>query len=324
MMLQLVNLSNYRLDGEFIHNDARCLQAFLNHYHLDGLEMIFVQPWDERIYKKQWIQGAHLRFWPCWLDFWRGNRLALLREFGSDDRIMACFGGLTRESWLDLYRQNIHLAARAGAKYLVFHVSNARSPELFSWQFSASDREVIEATIEIINEIADVIPPETVLLFENLWWPGLTLRNRELTEKLLTEVKFCNVGIMLDTGHLMNTNLHLATEKQGVDYILQTLRELGPSGSYVKGIHLHQSLSSDYVRKSRDFAPKDQYTAQDVMSHVLKIDEHLPFTTPEVRRIIDYVQPDYLVHEFVQASLNDWVRKIVCQQQALQMGNTYL
>ncbi|MBU2702754.1 hypothetical protein Ga0466249_003889 [Sporomusaceae bacterium BoRhaA] len=322
-MLQLTNLSNYYSDGEFVHHNAECLQAFLNHYHLDGLEMIFVEPWDEHIYKKQWIQGVHLRFWPCWLDFWRGNRPALLREFGSDDQIRVCFGGVTRDAWLDLYRRNIRLAVRAGAKYLVFHVSNARSPELFSWKFSASDGEVIEAAIEIINEIADVIPPETTLLFENLWWPGLTLRNPELTEKLLTGVKPRNVGIMLDTGHLMNTNLHLATETQGVDYILQTLRELEPYDRYVKGIHLHRSLSSVYVRKSRNFPLKDKYTPQDVMSHVLKIDEHLPFTTPEVRRIIEYVQPDYLVHEFVQASLNDWVQKIVCQQQALRMGTVY-
>lgn len=322
-MLQLANLSNYQSDGEFVHHNAECLQAVLNHYRLDGLEMILVEPWDERIYRKQWIQGVHLRFWPCWLDFWRSDRLALLREFGSDDQIRACFGGLTRDTWLDLYRRNIRLAVRAGAKYLVFHVSNARSPELFSWQFSASDGEVIKAAIEIINEITDAIPPEITLLFENLWWPGLTLRNRELTEKLLTEVKTCKVGIMLDTGHLMNTNPHLATEEQGVDYILKTLRELGPCGCYVKGIHLHQSLSSEYVRKSIGFPLKDKYAPREVMSHVLKIDKHLPFTTPEVRRIIDYVQPDYLVHEFVQASLNDWVQKIACQQQALQMGTVY-
>jgi hypothetical protein len=61
----------------------------------------------------------------------------------------------------------------------------------------------------------------------------------------------------------------------------------------------------------------------DVMRHVMKIDEHLPFNTPEVQRIIDYIQPEYLVHEFIYSSLQEWGTKISQQQQALEKGSGY-
>lgn len=315
-MLQLVNLSNYVTDRELIHNNAECLQAFLHHNQLDGLEMMFCSPWDWQVHRREWIQGVHLRFWPSWLDFWQGNQQELLKQFGSEAQIAACYGGLTRTAWLDQYRENIQTAKQVGAKYLVFHVSHVRIAEVFSWQFSASSREVVEAAIEVINELVDDIPDEMELLFENLWWPGLTLTDRDLTALLLERVKHPNVGIMLDTGHLMNTNPQLQSEQEGVDYLLETLAQLGDYRRYIRGIHLHYSLSGAYVVQSRT-ANKQDYTMAEVMSHILKIDEHLPFRTEAVQRVLEYVRPEYLVHEFLQNSLDEWMQKIACQQQAL-------
>jgi len=319
-MLQLVNSSNYTSDLSMIHNSPDCLQAFLNYHHLDGLEMMFCAPWDRKIHKKEWIQGIHLRFWPNWLDFWRGNQKALLREFNNEAGIIAYYGGLTREIWLNVYRENIHTAIQAGANYLVYHVSHARLAELYNWRFSASDREVIEATIEVINELAADIPENVTLLFENLWWPGLTLKDSKLTAFLLdsVSVRHANVGIMLDTGHLMNTNASLRTQEDGIAYILSTLSQLGSYRNYVKGIHLHHSLSGEYMSNTRSSEPHN-FTITDIMSHVMNIDQHLPFSTPEVQRIVEYVQPEYLVHEFLHTSMDDWVQKLFCQQQALDM-----
>jgi len=320
-MLQLVNMSNYSSDNNLINNSAECLEAFLNHHHLDGIEMMFCGPLDENLYRRGLIHGVHLRFWPCWLDFWRGDQKQLLRQFGSEQHIKDCYGGLTQEAWLDVYRDNIRAAQQAGAKYLVFHVSQVRMTELFSWQFESSDREVIEATIEVINELAATIQPDTTLLFENLWWPGLTLRNKELTARLLDGIVHRNVGIMLDTGHLMNTNPALQTQEQGVDYILETVAQLGSYSRYIKGIHLHHSLSGEYIMCSqRSPVRQSTYTMTEIMEHVLKIDEHQPFSVPEVRHIIDYIRPDYLVHEFMKDSLDDWNGKIRRQRQALMDG----
>lgn len=316
-LLELVNLSNYTSDTEMIHNSPECLEAFLNYHHLDGLEMMFCAPWDRQMHRREWIQGVHLRFWPNWLDFWQGNEKALLHEFGSEAAIAAYYGGTTREAWLEVYRDNIRTSVQAGAKYLVYHVSHARLSELYNWKFSASDKDVIEATIEVVNELTDLIPDSVALLFENLWWPGLTLADSKLTAQLLDSVQHANVGLMLDTGHLMNTNAALRTQEEGVAFILQVLARLGSYKSYVKGLHLHYSLSGEYISKTRNTESPDLAIDQ-IMNHVMKIDQHLPFSTPEVQRIIEEVQPDYLVHEFLNTSMDGWVQKLLCQQQALK------
>lgn len=315
-MLQLVNLSNYKSDMELIHHRAECLQTFLNQHHLDGLEMMFCDRWDQQIHKKKWIQGVHLRFWPTWLDFWRQNQEQLLVQFSNEEEIKACYGGVTRQEWLNVYRDNIRTAVQAGAKYVVFHVSQARMPEVFTWQFSATDQEVIEATIEVVNELVASIPDEMEILFENLWWPGLTLKNKELMALLIEKIKHPKVGIMLDTGHLMNTNPELRTQAEGVAYILEILENLGEYKSYIHGIHLHHSLSGEYIKASKEKIQR-KYTMTEIMNHVLKIDEHLPFSIPEVQQIIATVQPKYVVHEFMYTSIEDWSEKIYTQQQAL-------
>ncbi|WP_371378706.1 TIM barrel protein [Sporomusa aerivorans] len=319
-MLQLVNLSNYVTDNELIANNPARLSSFLEQHNLDGLELMLCAPWDDKLHKREWLHGCHLRFWPWWLDFWRGDQAALLQQFGSQDEINACYGGPAREDWLDIYRENIRTATAAGVKYLVFHVSHVRVPELFSWQFSATSREIIEATIEVVNALAPDIPRETALLFENLWWPGLTLTDKELTALLLNNVAHNNCGIMLDTGHLMNTNPGLKSEAEGAEYILATLEKLGHYRHFVRGIHLHKSLSGKYLRHSQRAKPhKAEYTMEEVMNHVLKIDEHRPFNTAAAQQIVDYVQPEFLVHEFLYNSLADWEQKLNTQRQALNL-----
>lgn len=317
-MLQLVNLSNYACDNELMENSPERLQAFLDRHKLDGLEMMFCGPWDKQFHKPEWLHGCHLRFWPWWLDFWRGNQTALLEQFGTQENINQCYGGPNREDWLAVYRDNIRAAVAARMKYMVFHVSHARLRELFNWRFTADSAEVIEATIEVVNALAPDIPQGTTLLFENLWWPGLTLTDSKLAVRLLDGVKYDNIGIMLDTGHLMNTNPDLTSEQEGVEYILAQIKNLGTYRQYIRGIHLHKSLSGKYLRYSQSARGlKADYTLDEVMEHVLKIDEHQPFTTTAVQKIINYVQPKFLVHEFMHSSMEDWEQKIRMQQQAL-------
>lgn len=315
-MLQLVNFSNYEGDAEMIRQDPEVLHAFLRRNGLDGVELMFCAPWDSRVYRKDFIYGAHLLFWPNWLDFWRGDQREVLRQFGSLENVRERFGGLQTVDWLALYRKNIRTAVQAGARYLVFHVCHARNEELFDYRFAASDREVIDAAVDIVNQLAAEIPANVKLLFENLWWPGFTLLDYELTGCLLESIQHPNVGIMLDTGHLMNTNTSLASEEAGVEYIVETLCKLGKYREKIKGIHLHYSLSGSYVEQSKRNVPQ-QFTMLDIMNHVLRIDQHRPFTSPSAQRILDVVRPEFLVHEFLNSSLPDWEAKIACQQQAL-------
>lgn len=315
-MQQLVNLSNYSSDIGLIHHSADVLRLFLNHHHLDGLEMMLCAPWDKRLHRKEWIRGVHLKFWPCWMDFWRQNQSALLEEFCTMEMVKEYYGSESPDGWLRLYGENICQAQATGAEYMVFHVSQVSTSELFHWQFRYRDTEVIQAAIEIVNELAKQLSPNVLLLFENLWWPGLRLLDQESTGMLLEGVQHPNVGIMLDTGHLMNTNQQLRSEEEGVEYILNRLENLGPYRNSIRGMHLHCSFSGNYVNISKQRRLKEPSMAE-IMQHVLEIDQHRPFQTKAVRQLVQAVHPEYLVHEFMQNSLDDWWEKVRQQQYAI-------
>lgn len=319
IMLELVNLSNYSMDTEqLIQNKKESLEKFLRDNQLDGIEMLFCQPWDKSLHEEKFIQGVHLQFWPSWLDFWRGDLKSVEEQFGSRQAIVQCYGGLTRKEWVAHYKENIRAANQAHAKYFVFHVSHARASEVFDWEFRASSREVIDAAVELVNELTPEIPERTILLFENLWWPGLTLLDKQLAKKLINNVNHNNIGIMLDTGHLMNTNQQLRSQEEAVDYVISVVRNLGEYRKFIKGVHLHYSLSGEYVLNCIKKAVHKKATSGERMEHILKIDEHLPFTTPKVKRIIEYIQPEFLVHEFMQRTREDWQNKLKMQKQALK------
>lgn len=55
----------------------------------------------------------------------------------------------------------------------------------------------------------------------------------------------------------------------------------------------------------------------EIMQHVLEIDQHRPFQTKAVRQLVQAVHPEYLVHEFMQNSLDDWWEKVRQQQYAI-------
>lgn len=316
-MQELVNLSNYFLDNNLINNSSENLARLLEDNNLNGLEMLFCNKWDNNLHKKNLIKGVHLKFWPDWLDFWLDNKIALQREYKSLDLVYEIYGGRDKKDWIKKYQDNIYNALETNPEYLVFHVSQARPSEIFNWNFNYTSEVVIENTIKVLNELIEIIPNNTKLLLENLWWPGLTLENKNLVAKLFDEVECNNLGIMLDTGHLMNTNSDLKTEEDGINYILQIIDNLGEYKKYIYGIHLHHSLSGEYVKENCHKEFDEPLSMDIIMKHILKIDEHLPFSNVHVQLLINSIKPEYLVHEFMQSSRNDWINKIRIQRKAL-------
>nr|WP_314807394.1 TIM barrel protein [uncultured Selenomonas sp.] len=319
-MLELTNLSNADCDVEnLLQNRADTLPTILRVHELDGIEFMLCAPWDSAMYPLAYIKGVHLLFWPTWLDFWRGDRTALIEEFGSEENVRAYYGSLDVADWVERWKENLRRAAECQPQYLVLHVAHNRTSEMYTRAFAATDEDVIRATIELVNEIACEIPEGCKLLFENLWWPGLTLCQPHLAAMLLKEVNYSAVGFMLDTGHLMNTNFDLRSEADGAAYVTKIYRNLGAVGKYVYGLHLHQSRSGSYVREMmrRHAGACDPLDWQAAMDYVMRVDRHEPFRTEAARRILDAVQPDYLVHEFLQRSRTDWEQKIRTQKRAL-------
>ncbi|QDR83190.1 TIM barrel protein [Sporomusa termitida] len=316
-MRQLISLSNGPVSQDLSPDNYDWLEPLLARRHLDGIEVELGGPWDLKVLPAQWICGAYLNLGDSWLDFWRQDRQALLRQFGSEAGIKARYGTLDRDEWLEGYRQKIDDARAAGATYLVLPVSEVKPWETYTWQFGATDTEVISAAVEVINELIAPISEAMALLFANQWWPGLRLLDKKLAARLIHGVKHPNIGFMLDTGHLMNTNQKLKTEVESVDYILAVLRKLGPYGRYMRGLHLNCSLSGEYVQRKQKPGNGSPGGPAELLAHLVHIDEHRPFRVPAVKRIIYAVKPELLVHHFRAELVCEWERKIRRQQEAL-------
>ena len=320
-MLELVNISNAGCDiGNLLQNKTNVLSDMIREYGLDGIEFMLCAPWDRTMYPPAYIKGVHLLFWPSWLDFWRGDKAALLAEFGTEENIRAYYGSLDVDDWVESWKENLRQAAVCQPQYLVFHVAHNVTSEMYTREFAHTDEEVIEGTIELVNEIADEIPQGVRLLFENLWWPGLTFQKPQLASALLERVSHADAGFMLDTGHLMNTNWDLQSEAEGAAYVQKIYHDLGELGQYIYGVHLHQSISGAYTKEMmrRHAGWKAPLSWQAAMDYVMHVDLHQPFHTDAARRIIDTVRPMYLVHEFQHRSRDDLENKLRTQQRVLE------
>ena len=269
---------------------------------LDGLEVI-ADPDDlDDGVPLSLVGGYHLTFYPDWVDFWRHDEKALLRKFRSWEAVRSVYRGTEPEELMAQFRQDLALAQRLRAPYLVFHVSDVSLEEGYTYRWLHSDREVLDAAADFANELLKGVEPTFDFLVENQWWPGFTFTEPEKTEHLLSRIDYPRVGIMLDTGHLMSTDWRISGQKQGIAYILEMIEKHGALSERIEGLHFHQSLSGAYCRKHVGAVPPDfpeEYFAAFAVSygHFQLIDRHRPWTEPDCAAIIDRAQPKYLTHE---------------------------
>jgi sugar phosphate isomerase/epimerase len=269
---------------------------------LDGLEVI-ADPDDLAAdVPLHLVTGYHLTFYPDWVDFWRQDEKALLRKFRSWEEVEKIYRGQRSEDLMAQFREDLALAQKLKAPYLVFHVSDVSLEEGYTYRWLHSDKEVLDAAIDFANELLRGVEPGFEFLVENQWWPGFTFTEPEKTAYLLERIDYPRVGVMLDTGHLMNTNRQIKTQKQGIAYILEMLDRHGSLAERVRGLHFHQSLSGGYCRHNLGALPPDfpeEYFAAFAVSygHIQHIDRHRPWTEPLCAAIIDRVGPEYLTHE---------------------------
>lgn len=312
-MLKLCNFSNYITDLERINFSAAELEKFLQQHQMDGIELLICQPWDPVVISPSLVKGIHLPYYSVWLDFWQGDKAALLKHFGNEEKIREYYGCDKKDTLVENYRRQILEAERIGAEYVVFHISHTDIEHLFNHQFTRSDEEVITASVQLLNEIFCGLDTKINLLLENLWLRGLTFLQPKLAEQLMADIDYPHKGFMLDTGHLMNTNPLLTTEAEGITYILQVLDNLGENKKYIQGIHLHKSLSGPYVLANRNIRVEKERT----MDYIFKIDQHEPFDNPTVQRIIEVVAPKYLTYEFITRTKEEWSQYLSRQNKAL-------
>ena len=269
----------------------------------DGLELMHCGEDVRNVVPRDLILGVHLCFFPCWYDSFVGG-MSGSECSGCPDKK---HGYSTRESLVSAYRKDIDKAKDEGAKYVVFHVSDCSDEELFTLRYHHTSREIVNATIELINVLFPDTDGNLALLLENLWHPGLTMTEPEVTQQLLSGIIYKNKGIMLDTGHLMHTNLSLKTQEEALAYIQCCIKEHGNGIlQSIRGIHLHQSLTGQYMAETAAHPPilsqDPAERMEQVYTHAFRSDQHLPFTCSGIREFIDWIDPEYLTFEFISRS----------------------
>ena len=316
MSVQLFNFCNYHDYIAQLAQTGKTLPEFARSLGLDGIEhLVYGKELPEPDYKESSV-GVHLAYWPYWLGFWRQDTARLKRQFSTPAELENCYwGARTREEWLAAVAQNLRVAAELEPAYMVWHVSEADVQEVYTFAFQYSDREVLDAAAAVFNRVSGVIPPQVTVLFENLWWPGLRLTNPEDVRYFFERIERKNVGIMLDTGHLMNTNPDLQTEAEAADYVCRVVDNLGEMASYIQGVHLSCSLSGAY-QKSFDRTYLPGTTFGELYKHIVRIDQHQPFRTRAARQILDFVQPKFVNHEMIYSSVAELEEKL-----KVQLGN---
>ena len=297
------NLMNFPLYSGCLDacGGPEALERLLDRLGLDGLEVV----WGEENYVNQIPErrciGYHMMFYPDWLDFWQGDEKALLRKFGSRAAWQAFYGGSCRADMVAAYRRDLARAEALGAEYVVFHASDVSVEEGYTYRWLHGDGEVVDAAAELIGLVLDGREPPFAVLVENQWWPGLTFMDRELTKRMLDAIPCKNKGLLLDTGHLLNTNPGLESQRAGADYIKRVLGGLDELVYEIRGVHLHQGISGAYVRENTGFLPPlpEDYMARFAESygHIQRIDRHEAWTDRAVRDVIAEIAPQWLTHE---------------------------
>jgi len=288
----------------------------------DGVELMQFEDDERGIIPKDRVIGLHMGYFPYWIDFWNGDLEAVRKEFDTLETAYQYYGGSERSAIITRYRKDLEYAHHWGAEYVVFHVSEATIAETFHLKYRHTDEEMIDATIELLNELFAEEDGSIALLMENLWQPGLTFLRPEMTQRLMDGVKYPNKGIMLDTGHLLHTNLKLRTQEEGLAYIHSLLDMHGDLCRYIRGMHLNQSLTGEYMEQTMLNPPDLSGSYADRIGkmfwHAFAVDKHLPFTCEGIDALVERVSPEYLTFEFITADSTQHRQYLDAQRHALK------
>ena len=244
-----------------------------------------------------------MRFFPSWMELYLEDFNSLYAELKDKKYFKSLCGGHSKKELIEYYKRELKIAKELEVEYVVFHACNVKVTEAMTYDFKYSDKEVLDAVISIINEIFEDGEYDFKLLFENLWWSGLRLTNKEEIEYLLNGVKYKNVGFILDTGHMINNKRDIKNSKEGIEYIKKNIDNIGEYKNLIYGMHLNYSLSGEYVKKSTEENKEKNLNIEEIMEkvyqHVGAIDYHDPFEDKEIIEIISSLPIKYLVFELI-------------------------
>ncbi len=268
--------------------------AALEENGFDGIELM---RWhDPQALPGVHVVGRHMPYWPAWLDFWRGDNQALVRQFDSMENAWMYYGCATRDEFVTQRRAELLDAAASGAGYAVFHVSHVELEHCYNRAYTYSDQDIVRAFIGFINEAAAGLDSDMALLFENHWFPGLKLTDRALAEELIKGVRHPHKGFVLDISHMMLAYGAMA-EPYAADMILKQLDSLGDMAAYIRAVHLNSAAGAAPLDMAFDGHADFEARLLAAMRYVGSLDPHHPFLYGGIRQVLDAAQPEFLAYE---------------------------
>lgn len=299
---------------KYFNNSWEEVNTYVSSLGLDGIETMIGSYYPYGYLDKANVLGLHTMYYPIWMDFWRNDKEKLIEDFFTYENISSYYGGDTRESLINHYKLEFENAKKLGVKYMVFHVSHVRPRDIFTFSYDYSHMDVLLETVNLINEVFNGEGP--MLLFENLWWQGLTLRDERLATWFLDSINYTNKGFLLDLSHLIIACGGADTIEEGASLILNTLDSIPNLIKYIKGVHVNSSTSREYL--NQDHLPKltswleadtyERYSIQ--VDHVKSIDTHSVFDSHKLRDILDIIQPEFTTLELGFSDIPDLTNKI--------------
>jgi len=285
------------------------LDLFLKANKIDGIELFLHGRYEVPEVLKALSKGIHLSYYPTWLDFYLGDE-SYFEDFTTEEEVVMAYGGKTPQAMVDNYKKEFELSKELGVDYMVFHVGHVKLKDVFKGEFDYSNEEVLKATAHLVNEIFDQ-PSEVMLLFENLWWPGLKLTDKKALDGFMAKINYPSKGVMLDLSHLLLTHPSLDSYEKGVAYILEIVEALEDSSDYIKGIHINYSKCYEYLL-SLDY--ENNKKEHKIYDHILASDQHIPFEHEGLKTIIDRINPKYKVIEVKGIDKEDWENNVIKQR----------
>jgi len=326
----LIDFSVHPSDVNRFSNQWEGLQKYVAEKNIDGVELLtgYDQPSDK--IPKNIVKSIHLPFWVSWLDVWRKGGEAAKYYFPDvpADHLQYCCGGSNAGEMVLTQKKLWEHAALFQPAHAVLHAAHVEPEHSFTRDFTYKNTEVLTSFAEMLNKTAQEFgngePPLTIAI-ENLWWPGLDFLFPAQADDFASRINFANWNLLLDTGHLMNTNIALRCEDEAIDFVLDRISRLSKDiQDKIKTLHLNLSLSGEYqMQQVMNALPSnwanlkysDKYSA--ARNHVLQIDQHLPFQTQRVKEIVREVEPEIVVHEFITNSIDEFSEKLEIQMRAL-------
>lgn len=274
------------------------LKGLLREVKCDGLEILTSHQPADLTYKPYTV-SVHLPYSTDWIAAWEGRAYEMTDYYSK-----YYMYGKDRDGVVQTVRNMINYAAPLEPAHGVIHACNISIPDIHKRKYSDDPKAVLRKFCEMMNEAVSGFPggePPFKLVFENLWWPGLRLHDNSDYQLLEDHIEFENWGICLDTGHLMNTLPDVNTQQEAIDAVLKIISGYSQDLlDTISAMHFHYSASAEY-RSSFEEREYEGGSASEflkgVYHHITTLDQHLPFSDPRCKDIVDIIKPDLLIHE---------------------------